>query len=145
MSSLLEISWLIPGFPLAGAALIGVLLVSFNRTINRLTKPISFFLITCVALSTIMSFVFFLNKVDVKVFEFDFVLASIAFHFTFYLNLFIEKTLSIAGLVIMLTMISCYYILDRKKGYVRFVSFLSAFAGIVFFIILNGKLSNLLV
>ena len=143
MSSLLEISWLIPGFPLAGAALIGVLLISFNRTINRLTKPISFFLITCVALSTIMSFIFFLNKVDIKAFEFDYDLASIAIHSTFYLNLFIEKTLSIAGMVIMLTMISCYYALDRKKGYVLFISFLSALAGIVFFIILNGNLSNL--
>tara|TARA_Y100001968_G_C19146430_1_gene614021 strand:- start:174 stop:611 length:438 start_codon:yes stop_codon:yes gene_type:complete len=145
MSSLLEISWLIPGFPLAGAALIGFLLVSFNRTVNRLTKPISFFLITCVAFSTIISFIFFLNEVDVKAFEFDFDFGSIAFHFNFYLNLFIEKTLSIAGLVIILTMLSCYYTLDRKKGYVRFISFLTALSGIVFFIILNGTLSDLLV
>ena len=106
MPFLLKISWLIPAIPLFSAFLVGTLLISFNRTINRLTKPISFFLITCVALSTIMSFTFFLNKVDIKAFELNFDLASIAFHWTFYLNLFIEKTLSIAGLVIILTMIS---------------------------------------
>ena len=42
MTSLSDTAWLIPASPLFGAFIVGLLLVNFNRTINRLTKPISF-------------------------------------------------------------------------------------------------------
>ncbi|MFM8974316.1 MAG: hypothetical protein ACKOFN_01085, partial [Vulcanococcus sp.] len=38
---LAELAWLIPVLPLAGACLVGLGLISFNRTINRLRKPVA--------------------------------------------------------------------------------------------------------
>ena len=41
MSSAAEIAWLIPVLPLLGAVVTGLGLISFNRTINRLKKPVA--------------------------------------------------------------------------------------------------------
>tara|TARA_Y100001968_G_scaffold52395_2_gene43327 strand:+ start:2648 stop:3085 length:438 start_codon:yes stop_codon:yes gene_type:complete len=145
MPSLLGISWLIPSIPIAGALVIGALLVSFNRTMNRLTKPISFFLISCVSLSTLISFVCLLSDVSGKFFEGDIGFASLSVHLNLYLNNFIDKSLSIVGITIVIAMLSFYYKLERKKGYVRFFSFFSAFAGLILFAIFNGSLTYLFV
>ena len=71
MATLLDLSWIVPAAPLGGAMLIAALLLSFNTTINRLTKPISFILISCVALSTILSGLFLLNHVSGESFQMD--------------------------------------------------------------------------
>ena len=145
MSYLLKVSWLIPAIPIAGAALIGLLLLSFSRTINRLTKPISFILITAIGLSTALSIILFLNGVSGLVYETDLLFASSTFHLNLYLDLFIEKSLSITSALIFVSMIFSYYLLDRKKGYVRFISLVSGFSGILFFDIMNGALSDLFI
>ena len=40
-----ELAWLIPVLPLAGATLVGLGLISFNRTVNRLKVPVAVLLI----------------------------------------------------------------------------------------------------
>ena len=138
MLSLQKLSWLIPSAPLFGAILIGGMLISFNRTMNRLTKPISFFLIISVLFSTLLSLTLFLKNVTGQSFELDLTLASFNLHFSFYLSLLIDKLLLIAGSVFFIIMTGSYYFLDRRQGYVRYLSLISALSGIVFFSILNG-------
>ena len=48
MPSPAELAWLIPVLPLIGAAIVGLGLISFNRTVNRLRKPVALLLITSV-------------------------------------------------------------------------------------------------
>ena len=48
MPSAAEVAWLIPLLPLAGASLVGLGLISFNRTLNRLRTPVAALLISCV-------------------------------------------------------------------------------------------------
>jgi NAD(P)H-quinone oxidoreductase subunit 5 len=48
MPSAAELAWLIPVLPLFGALITGLGLISFNRTVNRLRKPVALLLITCV-------------------------------------------------------------------------------------------------
>ena len=145
MSLLLKGTWLIPAIPIFGSFLVGILLVSFNRTINRLTKPISFFLISSVLLSTAISSIDYFNQTTGKAFDWGIDFASFQFHLTLYLDLFVEKCLSIAGLVIAITMVILYYRLDRKKGYVRFLSLFTGFAGLLFLTILNPSFANLFI
>ena len=140
MPLLLKASWLIPVIPIVGAILIGALLVSFNRTINRLTKPISAFLIICVSASTLLSLVFFLNKVEAHPYDWNFTLASSNLHIGIILNLFIEKLLLIVGFSVVISMILSYNFLERRKGYVRYFIFLSASSGLTFFFVLNNIL-----
>ena len=56
MPSPAEIAWLIPVLPLAGACLVGLGLISFNRTVNRLRKPVALLLISCVGAAAVLSF-----------------------------------------------------------------------------------------
>jgi len=56
MDSAAPLAWLIPVLPLAGACLVGLGLISFNRTINRLRKPVAVFLISCVGASAVLSY-----------------------------------------------------------------------------------------
>ena len=44
MPTLIDLAWLIPFIPCLGAILIAILLVSFTRTMNRLSKPVAFIL-----------------------------------------------------------------------------------------------------
>ncbi len=143
MHSLLNIAWLIPAIPFIGATFIAILLISFNRTINRLTKPISFFLISCVFISTLISTIMLLNKVSGQSIEKDLILSTINLHISFYLNLFVEKLLTFSGLFLAIIMTSSYYLLDRRQGYVRYIISISAFSGLLFFIIMNGFIPNL--
>ena len=145
MSSLLKISWLIPAFPLFGSVLVGLLLISFNRTINRLTKPISFFLIACVLASTIISFLLLLTHASGEPYDWTIAINGLNFHFFILLDLLVEKILLIAGVLIIAAMTFSYYKLDRRQGYVRYLSILSAFSGIFFFFILNQFMKTLII
>ena len=135
MLSLLKISWLIPVIPFLASVLVVTLLILFNRTINRLTKPISLFLIVCVGFSTILSILLLLNNVTGDVFDGELILSSFNINLSVYLNNFIEKILSAVGFVFIIVMILSYYYLDRKTGYVRYLSFVTAFSAIIFFLV----------
>ena len=41
MPAAAELAWLIPVLPLLGACLSGLGLISFNRTVNRLRRPVA--------------------------------------------------------------------------------------------------------
>ncbi|MEB3104746.1 MAG: NAD(P)H-quinone oxidoreductase subunit F, partial [Cyanobacteriota bacterium] len=56
MPSAAELAWLIPALPLVGACITGLGLISFNRTINRLRKPVAFLLISCVGAAAVLSY-----------------------------------------------------------------------------------------
>ena len=56
MPSASELAWLIPVLPLLGACLTGLGLITFNRTVNRLRKPVALLLITSVGMAAVLSF-----------------------------------------------------------------------------------------
>ena len=56
MPSPAELAWLIPVLPLIGAAIVGLGLISFNRTVNRLRKPVALLLISCVGAAAVLSY-----------------------------------------------------------------------------------------
>ena len=140
MPSLLSFSWLIPVVPLLGAILIWVLLVSFKRTMNRLTKPISYFLIACVGLSTCLSFALFSKHISGQALEFDLDLFSFKSHLNLYVDKIENLTATIFGFVSLIVMTLSYYLMDRKQGYVLYFILLSLFSGSIFTFILTPNL-----
>ena len=54
---LLNFTWLIPGLPIIASVFIALLLLSFSKTMNRLTKPVSYFLIISLTFSEIINFI----------------------------------------------------------------------------------------
>ena len=139
MKSLLALGWLIPFAPTMGAMIVLTFLISFNRTINRLTKPVSYLLMVCVALSTVISFLLFQQKLFGQIIDLDLLVLSLTFH----LALTIDKLASIAstafGLLIFTVMVFSYLLLDRRKGYVRYFIALGLISGLVFSFILSGE------
>ena len=64
MTMLLDLTWLIPGLPLLASIFIAVLLLSFSKTMNRLTKPVSYFIIISLTFSEIINFILFKNNIS---------------------------------------------------------------------------------
>ena len=139
MKSVLALGWLIPLAPILGSMIVLTLLISFNRTINRLTKPVSYLLIVCVGLSTVTSFLLFQQELFGQIIDLNLVILTQKFH----LALSIDKMASIIstgfGLLILIVMLSSYLLLDRRKGYVRYFIALAMISGSVFSFILSGE------
>ncbi len=132
-----EISWLIPSLPLISAFCISVCLISFNRTTNRLSKPVLFILISTVGISTIISYflcrevlngqivreILFINEFEVS----GLLLATG----------FLVDNLSTIMLCLLTT--SSFFLIifsnsfmSRRKGYVRHSVFLGFYCSAIF-------------
>ena len=118
MGNFINSTTLIPLIPLVTSLFIFILLVSFNRTLNRLTKPVT----TLVALSLLSSA--FISLFDYfKNIEEELVLSEFLKFFeeknlVIHLNLVNEKIIIFFSLIMILIIGISFYKLPRKKGYV---------------------------
>jgi len=140
MSSLLDVAWLIPFAPFAGAFLIWALLIIFNRTMNRLSKPVSFLLALCVAFSTGLSFALFQKDLSGQLLDWNLNIASKQFHLALYVDRMASLTAALCGLVVLTIMLFSYYLMERKKGYVLYYVLLGVASGSIFAFTLSGNL-----
>ena len=107
-----------PLIPLVTSLFIFILLISFNRTLNRLTKPVT----ALVALSLLSSA--FISSFDYfKEIEKELVLSEFLKFFeeknlVIHLNLVNEKIIIFFSLIMTLIIGISFYKLPRKKGYV---------------------------
>tara|TARA_B100000700_G_scaffold302134_1_gene372154 strand:+ start:2198 stop:2650 length:453 start_codon:yes stop_codon:yes gene_type:complete len=130
---LLKLTWLIPGLPIIASIFIAVLLLSFSKTMNRLTKPVSYLLILSVLLSEIINFILFEKHIKGN----TLILGDI-------FELVVDRSallfaLSI-GLIFLLIMIFSFAKLKRRNGYVKYFVFLGFFSGIVYLFSFSGSL-----
>ena len=118
MGNFINSTTLIPLIPLVTSLFIFILLVCFNRTINRLTKPVT----ALVALSLLSSV--FISLFDYfKKIEEELVLSEVLKFFeeknlVLHLKLVNEKILIFFSLIMILIIGISFYKLPRKKGYV---------------------------
>ena len=118
MGDLINTSILIPLIPLVTALFIFILLVSFNRTLNRLTKPVTAFVALSLLISAFISAFDYFKKI-----EEEFVLSKFLKYFeetnlVMHLNLINEKIIIFFSLIMTLVIGLSFYKLPRKKGYV---------------------------
>ena len=124
MPSAEELAWLIPVLPLFGAVLTGLGLISFNRTINRLRKPVALLLISCVGAAAALSYAILLSQLNgAPPVEHLFVWAS-AGSFNLPMGYVVDPLgavmLALVTTVALLVMVYSHGYMAHDKGYVRF-------------------------
>ena len=130
---LLNLTWLIPGLPLITSIFIAVLLLSFSKTMNRLTKPVSYFIITSQTFSEIFNFIL-LNK---NISGNDIIFGS-------KFELFVDRPALLfsesIGFIFLLIMLFSVTKLERRSGYVRYFISIGILSGLVYLFSFTGIL-----
>ena len=142
MNTLVDSAVLIPSLPILSAFLVAILLVSFNRTINRLTKPISFLLINSLLLSTLYSALLLFKHISAKSSVHPLGLLNNDYTLYFNINKSSEIFLTLIGTIALIIMTFSYIRLPRLKGYIRYLASLSFLFGILFVFILSNSFTT---
>lgn len=130
---LLNLTWLIPGLPFFASIFIALLLLSFSKTMNRLTKPVSYFIILSLTFSEIINFILFKKNISGN----DLLFGS---NFELVVDkpalLFSESI----GLIFLLIMLFSVAKLERRSGYVRYFIFLGILSCLAYLFSFSGSL-----
>ena len=130
---LLNLTWLIPGLPIIASFFTVVLLLSFSKTMNRLTKPVSYFIIASLFFSEIINFILFRKN-----------LSGNDQLFGGSLELVVDRpALLVAesmGLIFLLIMLFSVIKLNRRSGYVRYFISLGMSIGLIYLFCFSGNL-----
>ena len=118
MGTLINSTILIPLIPLFTALFIFVLLVSFNRTLNRLTKPVTAIVALSLLSSAFISCFDYFKKIEEELALSKFLKFFEETNLVIHLNLVNEKIIIFFSLIMTLVIGLSFYKLPRKKGYV---------------------------
>jgi len=127
---------LIPLIPFFTALFILILLVSFNRTLNRLTKPVTALVALSLLSSAFIGCFDYLNKIEEELVLSKFLQFFEETNLVIHLNLLNEKIIIIFSLIMTLVIGLTFYKLPRKKGYVPLMISLGLISSSVMFSIL---------
>ena len=121
MEDYIKLSILLPIFPLGMTIFIFILLRSFTRTINRLTKPVSILFLVSILLPIFLSLYLFLNHVsgDIPISSILSIFKSL--NLEIHLNELTEKVIIILGLISSLIILYSVSKLPRQSGYVLYM------------------------
>jgi len=109
---------LIPVIPLVTSFFILILLASFNRTLNRLTKPVTALVALSLLSSAFISLFDYFKKIEEELVLSEFLKFLEEKNLVIHLNLVNEKILIFFSLIMILIIGISFYKLPRKKGYV---------------------------
>ena len=149
MPSPAEIAWLIPVLPLAGACLVGLGLISFNRTVNRLRKPVALLLISCVGAAAVLSFAVLAQQLagagPTEVL-FNWASAgSFNLQMGFRVDPLAAVMLSLVTTIALLVMVYSDGYMAHDKGYVRFFTYLALFSSSMLGLVISPNLLEIYV
>ena len=103
---------------MAAALFLFVLLVSFNRTINRLTKPVSAIIGLSLLCSAFISSFYYFKKIEGELVLSNFLKFSEETNLVMHINMLSEKIIIFFSLIMTILVGLSFYKLPRKKGYV---------------------------
>ena len=118
MGNFINSTILIPLIPLITALFIFVLLVSFDRTLNRLTKPVTALVVLSLLSSASISSFDYFNKIEEELALSKFLKFFEGSNLVLHLNFLHEKIIIFFTLLVTLVIAISFYKLPRKKGYV---------------------------
>ena len=118
MGNFINSTILIPLIPLVTSLFIFILLVSFNRTLNRLTKPVSALVALSLLSSALISSFDYFKKIEEELVLSKFLKFFEETNLVIHLNLINEKIIIFFSLIMILIIGLTSYKLPRKKGYV---------------------------
>ena len=149
MPSAAELAWLIPVLPLAGAALSGLGLLTFSRTVNRLKRPVALMLISCVGAAAVLSFAVLLEQIGgAGATEVLFNWAS-AGSFNLQMGFRVDALgavmLALVTGIALLVMVYSDGYMAHDKGYVRFFTYLALFSSSMLGLVISPNLLEIYV
>ena len=115
------------------ALLILILLVSFNRTINRLTKPVSALAVFSLLSSALISTFLYFKKIEGEVFVSDYLKLFGSTNLILHLNSLTEKIIIFFAVIIAIVIGVLFYKLPRRKGYVSLIIGISLISSSIMF------------
>ena len=118
MGNFINSTTLIPLIPLVTSIFIFILLVSFNRTINRLTKPVTALIGLSLLSSAFISSFDYFKKIEKELVLSEYLKFFEEKNLVIHLNLVNEKIIIFFSLIMILIIGISFYKLPRKKGYV---------------------------
>lgn len=132
MESLYQYAWLIPVLPLAGAMILGLGLISFNKATNALRRPSATFIVSMLGGAMALSFAIFWSQFqghEPYLVTFEWAAAG-----NFHLNMgytidhLTSMMLVVVTTVAFLVMVYTDGYMAHDPGYVRFYAYLSLFS-----------------
>ena len=133
MGNSINISILIPLIPMGMALFILILLVSFNRTINRLTKPVSALVVFSLLSSALISTFLYFKKIEGEVFLSNYLKLFESTNLVLHLNSLTEKIVIFFTLIVAIVIGLLFYKLPRRKGYVSLIIGISLISSSIMF------------
>ena len=136
MGNFINISILIPLIPMGMALFIFILLVSFNRTMNRLTKPVSALAVFSLLSSALISAILYYKKIEGEVFLSNYLKLFESTNLVLHLNSLTEKIVIFFTVLIAIVIGFLFYKLPRQKGYVSLIIGISLISSSIMFVVL---------
>ena len=144
MGNFINSTTLIPLIPLVTSLFILILLISFNRTLNRLTKPVSALVALSLLSSAFISSFDYFKKIEQELDLSELLKFFEEQNLVIHLNLVNEKIIIFFSLIMILGIGISFYKLPRKKGYVSFMISLVLISSSVMLSILLIDFSSLI-
>ena len=118
MGNFINSTTLIPLIPFVTSLIIFILLISFKRTLNRLTKPVTTLVALSLLSSALISSFDYFKKIEEELVLSKFLEFFEETNLVMHLNLVNEKIIIFYSLIMILIIGISFYKLPRKKGYV---------------------------
>ena len=118
MGSFINSTTLITLIHLITSLIIFILFVSFNRTLNRLTKPVTALVALSLLSSALISLFDYFKRIEEELVLSEFLKFFEEKNLVVHLNLVNEKIIIFFSLIMILIIGISFYKLPRKKGYV---------------------------
>ena len=144
MGNFINSTTLIPLIPLVTSLFILILLASFNRTLNRLTKPVTALVALSLLSSAFISLFDYFKKIEKELVLSEFLTFFEEKNLVIHLNLVNEKIIIFFSLIMILIIGISFYKLPRKKGYVSLMIILGLISSSVMLSILLLDFSALI-
>tara|TARA_A100000164_G_scaffold161207_1_gene142925 strand:- start:382 stop:816 length:435 start_codon:yes stop_codon:yes gene_type:complete len=132
----INISILIPLIPMGMALSILIMLISFNRTINRLTKPVSVLAIFSLLISALISTILYFKKIEGEVFLSNYLKLFESTNLALHLNSLTEKIVIFFTVIMAILIGVLFYKLPRQKGYVSLIIGISLITSSIMFVVM---------
>jgi NAD(P)H-quinone oxidoreductase subunit 5 len=144
MEPLYDYAWLIPVFPLAGAMLVGLGLISLNKFTNGLRELNAVLIISTIGAGMVMSFALLASQFQghptyIRSFEWA---SAGNFHLSmgYTIDHLTSLMLVIVTTVALLVMIYTHGYMSHDNGYVRFYAYLSLFSSSMLGLVISPNL-----
>ncbi len=149
MEALYQYAWLIPVLPLAGAMVLGLGLISYSKSTNRLRKLSSAFIVSLTGTAMVLSFALFWSQFQghapyIQSFEWA---SAGDFHLTmgYVIDHLTALMLVIVTTVAFLVMIYTDGYMAHDPSYVRFYAYLSLFSSSMLGLVISPNLVQIYV